>query len=214
MRRLLLLGLFGNPMMAVAENPRPDEWVVGEDDSARLALFERVGDAMRAGGRKGIRRVLRSVPSEHDVEDVVVQAFNELWRLDRSGIESLTGMAYRIAYRRGMDRGDRVLRERRRVRAVGRDLQRLSGEWPDRGPIEDAATLVIVQRCKEHLTIDQRAVVSATVEGTIDGTVPLKEYAKLRGTSYEACRRMVKRAIASLTKCLEAALRTEKSDDG
>ena len=214
MIRLLLLGLFDNPVMTVAEKPQPDEWVVGEDELARLALFVCVGDAMRAGGRKGIRRVLRSVPSEHDVEDVVVQAFNEFCRLDRSGVESLTGMAYRIAYRRGMDRGDRVLRERRRVPAVGKDLLRLSGEWPDRGPIEDAATLVIVQRCKEHLTIDQREVVSATVEGTIDGTMPLKEYARLRGTSYEACRRMVKRAIAALTRCLEAALRTEKSDNG
>ena len=142
--------------MTVTEKPRPDEWVAGDDELARLALFVGVDDAMRAGARKGIRRVLRSVPSEHDVEDVVVQSFNEFWRLDRSGIESPTGMAYRIAYRRGVDRGRRVLRERRDVRAARNDLLRLRDEGSDRGPIEDAATLVIVQRCKEHLTIDQR----------------------------------------------------------
>ena len=205
---------FDYPVMTVTEKPRSDEWVTGDDGPARLALFVDVEDAMRAGARKGIRRVVGSVPSEHDVEDVVVQSFNELWRLDRSGIESLTGMAYRIAYRRGMDRGDRVLRERRDDRAVRKDLFRLSDEESDQRQIEDATTLAIVQRCKEHLTIDQRAVISATVEGTIDGTMPLKEYAKGRGTSYEACRRMVNRAIAALTKCLEAALRTEKSDGG
>lgn len=193
--------------MTVTEKPRPDEWVAGDDEPARLVLFLDVRNAMRAGGRKGIRRVLGSLPSEHDVEDVVVQSFNELWRSDRSGIESLTGMAFRIAYRRGIDRGRRVLRERRDVRAAREDLSRLSIERSDRDLIEDAATLEIVQRCKEHLTIDQREVISATVEGTIDGTIPLKEYAKLRGTSYEACRRMVKRAIRALTKCLEAALR-------
>lgn len=200
--------------MTVIEKPRPDEWVAGDDELARLALFVGVDVAMRAGARKGIRRVLGSVPSEHDVEDVVVQSFNEFWRLDRSGIELPTGMAYRIACRRGIDRGRRVLRERRDVRVAREDLLRLRDEGSDRGPVEDAAMLVIVQRCKEHLTIDQREVISATVEGTIDGTMPLKEYAQLRGTSYEACRRMVRRAIGALAKCLEAALRTEKSDGG
>ena len=74
--------------------------------------------------------------------------------------------------------------------------------------------MAIVQRCKEHLTIDQREVISATVEGTIDGTMPLKDYAQRRGTSYEACRRMLNRGIAALRRCLQAALRTEKSDGG
>ena len=201
--------------MTVTETPRSDEWVVGDDGPARLALFVDVEDAMRAAARKGIRLVVvGSVPSEPDVEDVVVQSFNELWRLDRSRIESLTGMAYRIAYLRGIDRGRRLLRERRDDRAVKKDLLRLSDEESDRRQAEDAATLAIVQRCKEHLTIDQREVISAAVEGTIDGTMPLKEYAEQRGTSYEACRRMLNRGIAALKRCLEAALRTERSDDG
>ena len=200
--------------MTVTEKPRSDEWVAGDDGPARLALYVDVEDAMKAGVRKGIRRAARSLPSEHDVEDVVVQSFNELWRLDRSEIKSLTGMAYRIAYRRGIDRGRRVLRERRDDRTLRKDLLRLSDEDSAHRQLEDAATLEIVQRCKEHLTIDQRAVISATVEGTIDGTMPLKEYAQRRGTSYEACRRMVNRAIAALTRCLEAALRTERSDGG
>ena len=91
--------------MTVTETPRSDEWVVDDDELARLALFVDVQDAMRAAARKGIRRVVGSVPSEPDVEDVVVQSFNELWRSDRSRIESLSAMAYRIAYFRGIDRG-------------------------------------------------------------------------------------------------------------
>ena len=111
-----------------------------------------------------------------------------------------------------MDR--RVRRERRDDRAVAKDLLLLSDEESDHRQAEDAATLAIVQGCKEHLTIDQREVISATVEGTIDGIMPLKEYAQQRGTSYEACRRMLNRGIAALKRCLEAALRTERSDGG
>lgn len=200
--------------MTVTATPRSDEWVVDDDGPARLALFVDVEDAMRAAARKGIRLVVGAVPSEPDVEDVVVQSFNELWRMDRSRIKSLARMAYRIAYLRGIDRGRRVLRERRDDRAVGKDLVRLSDEESDRRQAEDAATLAIVQRCKQHLTIDQREIISATVEGTIDGTMPLKEYAQQRGTSYEACRRMLNRGIAALRRCLEAALKTERSDGG
>ena len=202
------------PVMTVTEKPRSDEWVAGDDGPARLALFVDVEGAMKAGARKGIRRAARSLPSEHDVEDVVVQAFNELWRSDRSEIKSLPGMARTIAYRRGIDRGRRVLRERRDDRALGKDLLRLSDEESAHRQLEDAETLEIVQRCKKRLTPDQRAVISATVEGTIDGTMPLKEYAERRGTTYEACRRMVNRAIATLMRCLEAALRRERPDGG
>ncbi len=198
--------------MTVTEKPRSDEWVAGDDGPLRLSLFVDVEGAMKAGARSGIRRAARSLPSEHDVEDVVVQAFNEFWRLDRSEIESLPGMARTIAYRRGFDRGRRILRERRDDRKLGEDLLRLSDEDSARYQLEDSKTLEIVQQCKEHLTPDQRAVISATVEGTIDGTMPLKEYAKSRGTTYEACRRMVKRAIAALTRCVETALRKDRPD--
>ena len=200
--------------MTVTEKPRPDEWMVGDDAADRLVLFLEVGDTMRAGARKGIRGVLRSVPSEHDVEEVVVQSFNELWRKDHSRVESIRGMAYQIAYRRGFDRGRRVMREWRSTRTRDVELLGLPDAALDHRLDEVAATMAIVQRCKEHLTIDQREVISATVEGTIDGTMPLKDYAQRRGTSYEACRRMLNRGIAALRRCLQAALRTEKSDGG
>lgn len=199
--------------MTVTEKPRPDEWMVVGDAADRMALFLEVGDTMRAGARKGIRRVLRSVPSEHDVEEVVVQAFNELWRKDRSRVKSIMGMAYQIAYRRGFDRGGRVMREWRRTQTGDVEMLGAPDAASDR-PDEVAATMAIVQRCKERLTTDQQEIISATVEGTIDGTMPLKEYAQHRGTSYEACRRMLNRGIAALRRCLEAALRTEKSDGG
>ena len=124
--------------MTVTETPRPDEWVVGDDVAARLALFVDVQGAMKAGARSGIRLATESLPSEHDVEDVVVQAFNELWRSDRSEIESLLGLARTIAYRRGIDRGRRILREMRADRRLGRDLLRLSDEDSARQQLEDA----------------------------------------------------------------------------
>ncbi len=200
--------------MTVMEKPRSDEWVAGDDAPERMALFVDIGGDMRAAARKGIRRATGSLSSEHDVEDVVVQAFNELWRSDRSKVKSLKGMARTIAYRRGIDRGGRILRERRNDRALGKDLLQLTDEESAHRQLEDAERLEIVQRCKEHLTPDQRAVVSATVEGTIDGTMPLKEYAARRGTTYEACRRMVNRAIETLTKCVATALKRERPDGG
>ena len=200
--------------MTVTEKPRSDEWVVGDDGPARLALFVDVKGDMRAGARKGIRLVTGSLASEHDVEDLVVQAFNELWRSDRSEIKSLKAMARTLAYRRGIDRGRRILRERRNDRALGMDLLQLTDEESAHRQLEDAEMLEIVQRCKEHLTPDQRAVVSATVEGTIDGTMPLKEYAARRGTTYEACRRIVNRAVEALTRCVATALKRERPDGG
>ena len=208
------MGLFDNSVMTVTEKPRPDEWMVVSDAADRMALFLEVGDTMRAGARKGIRRVLRSVPSEHDVEDVVVQSFNELCRKDRSRVNSIMGMAYQIAYRRGFDRGRRVMREWRSTRTGDVQMLGVPDAAPDHRPDEVAATMMIVRRCKERLTIDQQEVISATVEGTIDGTMPLKEYAQRRGTSYEACRRMLNRGIAALRRCVEAALKREKSDGG
>ena len=167
--------------MTVTEKPRPDEWMIVSDAADRMALFLEVGDTMRAGARKGIRRVLRSVPSEHDVEDVVVQSFNELCRKDRSSVNSMMGMAYTIAYRRGIDRGRRVMREWRSIRTGDVEMLGVLDAAPDHRPDEVAATMTIVQQCKERLTIDQQEVIGATVEGTVDGTMPLKEYAQRRG---------------------------------
>ncbi|MXZ85676.1 MAG: sigma-70 family RNA polymerase sigma factor [Acidimicrobiia bacterium] len=192
--------------MAVPDEPRPDEWVVGDDIDAQFSLFKEVGDALRSGARRGIREVVKSVPTEHDVEEVAVQSFNELWRKDQSSVRSPAGLAYRIAYRRGVDRGRRLLRERRRDRAVGTELLDTSHQVSDLDEADFAETMAVVQRCKDHLTVEQREVISATVEGTVDGTMPLKEFAEERGTTYEACRRMLKRGIDALAKCVKAAL--------
>jgi hypothetical protein len=96
--------------MDLAEETHADEWAAGNDIAAKLSLFTEVGAEMRAAARAGIRRVLRRDPDEHDVEDVVVHAFNELWRKDLSKVKSRVGLARTIARRRGLDRGDRVLR--------------------------------------------------------------------------------------------------------
>ncbi|WP_419849896.1 RNA polymerase sigma factor [Candidatus Poriferisocius sp.] len=192
--------------MTVLDEPHPDEWVDGDDLGAQLSLFKEVGDALRAGARKGIREVVKSVPSEHDVEEVAVQSFRELWRKDQSIVKSPAGLAFRIAHRRGMDRGGRLVREWRRAREAGTELLDSSHRMSVIDEAEYAERLAIVQRCKDHLTIEQREVISATVEGTVDGTMPLKEFAAKRGTTYEACRRMLQRGIDALTKCVKAAL--------
>lgn len=191
-------------MVIVTEKQARGGWVVADDQDARLELFLDVADAMRSGARRGIRRVLRAHPSEHDVEDVAVLAFNEFWEMDRSGIQSLGGMAHRIAYRRGFDLGRRVIRERGAEERTGLDLIPAPDDDSDSRELRHAAIMAIVQRCKEQLTAEQREVIGATVEGTLEGTMLMKDFAALRGTTYQACSRMRDRGIAALGKCVQA----------
>ena len=192
--------------MDLAEQTHADEWALGDDIAAKLELFTEVGAEMKAAARAGIRRVLRRDPDEHDVEDVVVHAFNELWRKDLSQVNSRVGLARTIARRRGLDRGDRVLRERRQSNHVRTGLSTVQPEISEVSESEYALTMEIIRRCSDHLTVEQREVIAATVEGTIDGAMPMEEFARIRGTTYEACRRMCKRGIAALSKCVKDAL--------
>ena len=192
--------------MALARETQANEWDVGDDIAAKLNLFTEVGAEMKAAARGGLRRVLRRDPDEHDVEDVVVHAFNELWRKDLSQVKSRVGLARTIARRRGLDRGDRVLRERRQSDRVRTDLSTVHPETSEVSESEYATTMEIIRRCSDHLTVEQREVIAATVEGTIDGPMPMEEFARIRGTTYEACRRMCKRGIAALSKCVMDSL--------
>ena len=194
-------------VMDLAKETHADEWAVGNDVAAKLDLFTEVGAEMKAAARSGIRRVLRRDPDEHDVEDVVVHAFNELWRKDLSEVKSRVGLARTIAKRRGLDRGGRLLRERRQSAHTHSELlHSVQPEISEASESEYATIMEIIRRCSDHLTVDQREVIFATVEGTIDGPMPLDEFARIRGTTYEACRRMCKRGIAALSRCVNDAL--------
>ena len=183
----------------------PDEWTV-DSTVERVELYVEVAGAMKQTARKGIRRVIRRAPSEHDVEDVVLHAFNELWEMDRSTLTSATGMGCRIAHRRGLDRGDRVLREQRNVQPTDAELLPDHQRLDVVNETEYAALMAILARCMEDLTVDQRAVIAATFAGRL-GEEPmlLSEWVALQhGTkTYEAWRRQRKRGVESLRKCIE-----------
>lgn len=161
---------------------------------------------MRAAARRGLRRRLRSEPPEQDVEDAVVHAFNELWRMERSTLNSPINMGCSIAFRRGFDRGRRIARERQDAHRVAEELSLVAhGDVAVDNESDHEAIMVIVRRCQEDLTADQKEVIDATIEGTRDGRVSLSDFAERRGTTYEACRRMRDRGMRALARCLEAA---------
>ena len=183
----------------------PDEWSV-DGTVEKVEFYVEVAGAMKQSARKGIRWVIRRAPSEHDVEDVVLHAFNELWGMDRSTLDSAAAMGSRIAYRRGLDRGDRVLREQRNVQPTD------TGLLPDHQRLdvvnehEHAALMAILARCMERLTVDQRAIIAATLAGRL-GEEPmlLSEWVALQdgAKTYEAWRRQRKRGVDSLRNCIE-----------
>lgn len=200
--------------MNVLDTSEADEWDVTSDSEAKTALFREVGDSMRAAARGGIRTVIVGQdPDEHDVEDVVVQAFHELWRKDRSEVESVVGLARSIAKRRGIDRGRRLSRENKRDQEMRYDLDRVDLA-DDLTEIEHAAIQVTVQQCKaEDLNDDQRAVIAETMEGIDESRVSLREYADACGKTYEACRTMRIRALKKLTACVHRLLGLGGTDE-
>ena len=185
------------------------EWTVGGGGTAeKLDLYLAVSGAMRQGARKGLRTMLGYQPLEHDVEDVIIVAFERLWAEDLTGVEHPDRLGYRYAYRRGQDHARRILREHKEARptAVIRAGEELHDETVDEVHYATRATLLI--KCKEHLTDDQRAVIAATVEG-IFGQKPMKltDWARSDAyagkKTYQAWHRQRERGFDSLRKCIE-----------
>ena len=184
------------------------EWTNDDRVAEKLELYATVAGPMRQSARKGLWNTLRRRPLEHDVEDVLVAAFEELWEMDRTEVRSERAMGCSVAYRRGQDRGMRNRRELRQVRPTDAldSREDLADEPVDE--LHHALRLAILAECKQLLTADQRAVIAATVEGHF-GEEPMKlaEWARLkqhRGVkTYEAWRRQLKRGIESLRRCLE-----------
>jgi RNA polymerase sigma factor (sigma-70 family) len=174
-------------------------WQAGYGDVR--GLYELLREGMHQAARRGIQRVLAKPPDEHQVQDVVYTAFVELLRGDPAAMTSPVGLARTIAYRRGIDEGRRILRERQRISSI--DALDLAASLPDRREIlaaaEEEALIQLVTRCLETLTNDQRAVVRATV---MAGQT-LSDWALTAGTSHQAVSRQRSRALEALRRCVK-----------
>jgi RNA polymerase sigma factor (sigma-70 family) len=176
-----------------------ERWQTGYGDVR--GLYESLRDGMHQHARRGISRVIARQPDEHQVSDVVYTAFVELLRGDPAAMTSPVGLAKTIAYRRGIDAGRRILRERQRISSV--DPLEIATSLPDKAEIlaaaDEEALHQLVSRCLEFLTTDQRAVVRATVMGG----QTLSEWALTVGTSHQAVSRQRSRALDALRRCVK-----------
>jgi RNA polymerase sigma factor (sigma-70 family) len=176
-----------------------ERWQSGYGDVR--SLYESLREGMHQTARRGIQRVIAKPPDEHQVSDVVYKAFLELLRGDPAAMTSPVGLAKTIAYRRGIDEGRRILRERQRISSL--DALEVATTLPDKREIlaaaEEEALHQLVAKCLEFLTTDQRAVVRATVMGN----QTLSEWALTVGTSHQAVSRQRSRALDALRRCVK-----------
>jgi RNA polymerase sigma factor (sigma-70 family) len=174
-------------------------WQTGYGDVR--SLYESLREGMHQNARRGIQRVIARPPDEHRVSDVVYTAFVELLRGDPAAMTSPVGLARTIAYRRGIDEGRRILRERQRISSL--DALDAATTLPDKPGIlaaaEEEALHQLVAKCLEFLTTDQRAVVRATVMGS----QTLSDWALTVGTSHQAVSRQRSRALDALRRCVK-----------
>jgi len=165
------------------------------------SLYGSLREGMHQSARRGIQRVIAKPPDEHRVSDVVYTAFLELLRGDPATVTSPVGLAKTIAYRRGIDEGRRILRERQRI--AGLDAVEVASTLPDQHEIlaaaEEEALHQLVTQCLQALTADQRAVVQATIMGG----QTLSDWALTAGTSHQAVSRQRSRALESLRRCVK-----------
>jgi RNA polymerase sigma factor (sigma-70 family) len=175
-----------------------ERWQTGYGDVR--SLYESLREGMYQNVRRGIQRVIARPPDEHRVSDIVYTAFVELLRGDPAAMTSPVGLAKTIAYRRGIDEGRRILRERQRISSL--DALDIAPTLPDKREIlaaaEEEALHQLVQKCLEFLTADQRAVVRATVMGS----QTLSDWALSAGTSHQAVSRQRSRALDALRRCV------------
>jgi RNA polymerase sigma factor (sigma-70 family) len=184
-----------------------ERWQTGYGDVR--GLYESLREGMHQTARRGIQRVIARPPDEHRVSDVVYIAFLELLRGDPAAMTSPVGLAKTIAYRRGIDEGRRILRERQRISSI--DALEIATTLPDKREIlaaaEEEALHQLVTTCLESLTTDQRAVVRATVMGN----QTLTDWALTAGTSHQAVSRQRSRALDALRRCVK---RRRAASDG
>ena len=173
-------------------------------------LYRALRDPMRQAARKGIRRISRSAPDEHDVDSVVLRAFQELLEKDPAEIRSVVGLARTVAYRRGMDRGRQINRERKQLRQHVWELNDLRVSAQDELAAADRERLLRhAEECIEELTDSQRDV----IEFTVKDQKLLSDWTMARGTSYEAGRRMLTRGLQTLRRCIDRKLNNDREGE-
>ncbi|MEU4254373.1 hypothetical protein AB0F15_43980 [Amycolatopsis sp. NPDC026612] len=168
----------------------------------RLDVFKAASAPMRQRARQGIAMVTADVVYEHDVDDVVYDAFLELERIGPAGVKSLIGFAKTIAYRRGQDAGRAIIRERERMRDLVIDLGVTAdpqfAEDDVREAAEQEVLLQVALECMKGLTDEQRAV----VHETIMNRTTLSDWALQTGRSYQSVGRQRDRALDALRRCV------------
>lgn len=173
-------------------------------------LYLELRDPMRQAARQGIRRITRESPDEDDVDNVVLRAFREVLAKDSTEVRSVVGFARTVAYRRGMDRGRQINREKKEIRDhkwVIHDLHVSSKD--ELAAAETERLFRHAEACMEQLTQDQRIL----IEHIIMQQHSLSEWAIARGTSYEAGRRMLLRGLRTLRRCVDRNLHGDEEEE-
>jgi DNA-directed RNA polymerase specialized sigma24 family protein len=176
----------------------------------RTALYEAVADTLHQGARRGITATIAQPANEDDVGNVVYDAFCELERKDPLELRSLLGMANRIAFQRGRDRGRTIVKERENIKTLVQDPA-LHGELEfhdeDLQVAQRREVLAqIATECLDGLTAEQRSVVAATVMEPMS----LSDWALREGKSHQAASRQRTRALEALHRCVDRKLRSQQ----
>lgn len=185
-----------------------DEWRAGRAQTADL--YRALRGPMYRAGRQGVRSITAQRPDTQDVEDAVFTAFKELEQKDPATVRSIVGLARRIAYRRGQDRGRAAVRRREQIAQAMEDPTIVEAmavtEQEVAAEAERERLYVRATACLDELTRDQADVVRATVMGD-EG---LSDWAFRSGKSHQAASRQRDRALKALARCIERQQRDQE----
>jgi DNA-directed RNA polymerase specialized sigma24 family protein len=158
---------------------------------------------MYQAARQGVVSITAQHPDDQDVEDAVFTAFKELEQKDPTTVTSIVGLARRVAYRRGQDRGRAAVRRREQIYRALEDPAFIEATTVTEQEValETARERLYEQamRCLDELTDDQADVLRATVMGD-EG---LSDWAFRNGKSHQAASRQRDRALKALARCIE-----------
>lgn len=185
-----------------------DEWRAGRAQTADL--YRALRGPMYRAARQGVRSITAQRPDTQDVEDAVFTAFKELEQKDPATVTSIVGLARRIAYRRGQDRGRAAVRRREQIAQAMEDPTIVEAmavtEQEVAAEAERERLYVRATACLDELTPDQADVVRATVMGD-EG---LSDWAFRNGKSHQAASRQRDRALKALARCIERQQRDQE----
>lgn len=181
------------------------EWTSDAHSIEKLELYAEVAGPMRQSARQGLWSGLRHPPFDHDVEEVLMVAFEQLWAKDRTEVRSPVALGARIAFQRGRDRARRNRREQRRTQPTETlDLREDPIEEPVDEVLHEMLVAILVE-CMQELTEPQRAVIDATLVGRLgEDPMSLADWVRLEHDppkTYEAWRRQRERGVESLRRC-------------